>query len=149
MKRHSSRRASILLSTFALVATLAGASSHRVVNGRDGFSTRDKKVVIQVFKSPTCGCCKEWVNHMRAAGFDAQVVDMTDEEMQAKKASLGVGPRLQSCHTAVVNGYVVEGHVRQLRVKPGRESAVTRNRHRACFFGRSATTPPGYSRRAG
>ncbi len=111
MKRHSSRRASILLSTFALVATLAGASSHRVVNGRDGFSTRDKKVVIQVFKSPTCGCCKEWVNHVRAAGFDAQVVDMTDEEMQAKKASLGVGPRLQSCHTAVVNGYVVEGHV--------------------------------------
>jgi hypothetical protein len=64
------------------------------------------------------------VEHIKGAGFETQVFDITDEAMQARKAKLGVGPRLASCHTAIVNGYVVEGHVpaadiqRLLREKP-------------------------------
>lgn len=110
----STRRATILLFAFALAATgatIAATTSEGAPAGLSATPVVGPKVVMQVFKSPSCGCCKEWVAHVRASGFDAQVVDMTDEELQAKKARLGVGPKLHSCHTAVVNGYVIEGHV--------------------------------------
>lgn len=64
---------------------------------------------ITVYKSPTCGCCAMWVEHLEAAGFDVTSVDRTD--MGVVKDSLGVPGDLSSCHTAVVDGYVVEGHV--------------------------------------
>ena len=108
----------ILLSAFALVFTLAGASA-----ARDGADLRPlsppsgAKTVIQVYKSPTCGCCTSWVEHIRDSGFQAEVIDVTDEALQQRKSKLGVGPRLASCHTAIVNGYVVEGHVPAADVK--------------------------------
>lgn len=113
----------ILVSTFALVFTIAGAATAR---GGDAMlrpippapvATNGAKTVIQVYKSPTCGCCKAWVDHIKASGFEAQVFDITDEELQARKGRLGVGPRLASCHTAIVNGYVVEGHVPAADIK--------------------------------
>jgi len=64
---------------------------------------------VTVYKSPTCGCCKLWVDHLAAAGFEVQVHERTD--LAAEKQRLGVPPRLAACHTAVVDGYVVEGHV--------------------------------------
>lgn len=79
---------------------------------------------MQVYKSPTCGCCKAWVAKMREAGFDVRVTDLDDAALQAEKAKRGVGDNLASCHTAVVNGYIVEGHVpaadiqRMLQEKP-------------------------------
>lgn len=64
---------------------------------------------MKVWKSPTCGCCGAWVDHMRAAGF---AVDVTvTDAMDAVKSSLGVTPSLASCHTGEVEGYVLEGHV--------------------------------------
>lgn len=80
--------------------------------------------VMQVYKSATCGCCKAWVDRMKAAGFDVRVTDLEEAKLQAEKEKRGVGSDLQSCHTALVNGYVVEGHVpaediqRLLREKP-------------------------------
>ena len=65
--------------------------------------------VLTVYKSPTCGCCSMWVRHMEEAGFRVEAVDRTD--MGAVKDSLGVPSDLSSCHTGVVDGYVVEGHV--------------------------------------
>jgi hypothetical protein len=64
---------------------------------------------IAVFKSPTCGCCANWVEHLRAAGFTVVVHDTSD--VQAVKTSHGVPAALASCHTAVAAGYVFEGHV--------------------------------------
>ncbi len=64
---------------------------------------------VEVFKSPTCGCCANWVKHLEANGFTTKVTDVDD--MTEVKAKYGVPGRLQSCHTAVVNGYVLEGHV--------------------------------------
>lgn len=64
---------------------------------------------ITVYKSPTCGCCKKWVEHLRKNGFTVAVRDMND--LSEIKASLGVPQALQSCHTAVLGGYVIEGHV--------------------------------------
>ncbi|MEZ4421975.1 MAG: DUF411 domain-containing protein [Gemmatimonadota bacterium] len=62
-----------------------------------------------VYKTPTCGCCSAWVDHLREAGFEVETRDLND--LSAIKADLGVDPRLQSCHTGVIDGYVVEGHV--------------------------------------
>ena len=64
---------------------------------------------ITVYKSPTCGCCALWVKHLEDSGFDVSVTDT--EALQAIKAEHGVGDHLASCHTALVDGYVVEGHV--------------------------------------
>ena len=66
-------------------------------------------VAIKVYKTPTCGCCKAWVEHLEQNGFKVEVVDMPD--LSAVKTKYGVRPELQACHTAIVNNYVVEGHV--------------------------------------
>ena len=65
--------------------------------------------VVTVYKSPTCGCCSAWVDHMKQAGFEVRTVDM-DDITEVKQAS-GVPIRLRTCHTALVDNYVVEGHV--------------------------------------
>lgn len=64
--------------------------------------------LVQVWKSPTCGCCKDWITHMQAAGFRTQVQETGNT---AARARLGIDARFGSCHTAVVQGYVLEGHV--------------------------------------
>ncbi|MBV7337249.1 DUF411 domain-containing protein [Chloroflexi bacterium TSY] len=65
--------------------------------------------VMTVYKSPTCGCCSKWVDHMRDAGFTVHTEDVSD--LSAVKVEHGVLPQAQSCHTALVDGYVIEGHV--------------------------------------
>ena len=62
-----------------------------------------------VYKDPNCGCCKLWVDHVKAAGFAVSVRDSSD--VASVKKRQGVPARLYSCHTAIVGGYVVEGHV--------------------------------------
>lgn len=64
---------------------------------------------VKVYKSPTCGCCTKWVEHLRAAGFSVQATDV--ESMEHVKRMNGVPWRLSSCHTAFVGGYFIEGHV--------------------------------------
>lgn len=64
---------------------------------------------VDVFKSATCGCCAKWNEHLSANGFVVKSTDMPD--MTAVKMKHGVPVNLQSCHTAIVSGYVVEGHV--------------------------------------
>lgn len=70
---------------------------------------------VQVFKSPTCGCCGSWVEHMRAAGFAVKVTEVDDTTAARKR--LGLPERYGSCHTATVGGYVLEGHVPAADVK--------------------------------
>ncbi len=64
---------------------------------------------VTVYKSPTCGCCKEWISYLESHDFSVSVVNRND--VTPKKRELGVPTRLYSCHTAKVGGYVVEGHV--------------------------------------
>jgi hypothetical protein len=77
---------------------------------------------VTVWKAASCGCCAGWVDHMRKAGFAVTVHEVDD--VDPVKARLGVPDRLQSCHTAEVDGYVLEGHVpadsvaRLLRERP-------------------------------
>jgi hypothetical protein len=78
--------------------------------------------VVEVFKSPHCGCCGGWVEHLRQNGFEVKAHDVDDVTAVRKK--LGMPDRLGSCHTAKVGGYVVEGHIpaadirRLLKEKP-------------------------------
>ncbi len=64
---------------------------------------------ITVYKSPTCGCCKKWVEHLENAGFKVATQNMND--VTPIKEEHGVRPQWRSCHTALVDGYVLEGHV--------------------------------------
>lgn len=65
--------------------------------------------LIEVYKSPYCGCCGKWVEHVRQAGFEVKVHEVTDT--MAARAALGMSQQYASCHTAKVGGYTVEGHV--------------------------------------
>ena len=77
---------------------------------------------IEVYKTRTCGCCAKWVDHLKANGFTPVVNEVPSTAEYRKK--YGVPEKLSSCHTAVVNGYTVEGHVpaadiqRMLKTKP-------------------------------
>ena len=65
--------------------------------------------VLKVYKSPSCSCCGAWVSHMHSAGFRGIVSDVPN--LHPIKKKLGVAPDLWACHTAVIDGYVIEGHV--------------------------------------
>lgn len=77
---------------------------------------------INMFKSPSCDCCSGWADHLHKEGF--MVVEHKKKDMDAIKSLYGVPEKLASCHTAVIDGYVIEGHVpaddikRMLKEKP-------------------------------
>ena len=64
---------------------------------------------ILVYKSPSCGCCKAWMEHLSQNGFQVTGKDM--DNVQPMKDEVGLPAKLASCHTAIVDGYVIEGHV--------------------------------------
>ena len=104
MKRHPQLIA-LLLSCFMTGAVLAQSALDVTVN-----------------KTPYCGCCKQWIAHLKANGFAVTPNDVDDTA--PVRASLGMPAKLGSCHTAVIGGYVIEGHVpaedikRLLKEKP-------------------------------
>jgi len=89
----------------AEVATLSGAGSARTPIPLD----HPDPIDIRVYASPSCGCCSLWVDHLEENGFAVETVYR--EDMGVVKQSFGISDRLASCHTGIVNGYVVEGHV--------------------------------------
>jgi len=66
-------------------------------------------VKMTVYKTPSCGCCKDWIKYMQGEGFATSVVDLND--LSDIKRSSGVPASLESCHTALVGAFVIEGHV--------------------------------------
>ena len=79
------------------------------------------KPVVEVWKAPTCGCCKDWIAYLEANGFAVKAHDIGSNPVRLK---LGMPKQFGSCHTATVGGYAIEGHVpvreirRLLREKP-------------------------------
>ena len=98
------------------LATLAASSA-----ALPAWAASPAPTQVQVWKDPSCGCCKDWITHMQDHGF---AVTVRDSGNTGARARLGLPMRLGSCHTALVEGYVVEGHVpasdvrRLLREKP-------------------------------
>ena len=72
-------------------------------------NSQQQSATVRVYKDPTCGCCEKWVEHLRAAGFVVAVVNAPD--VTAIKDKQLVPKQARSCHTGVVNGYAIEGHV--------------------------------------
>ncbi len=66
---------------------------------------------MEVFKTPTCGCCGAWIAHVERAGIGVTARDVTQEALWAAKQAAGLTAELASCHTGFIAGYVVEGHV--------------------------------------
>ena len=106
MKRPNRRSLTLALASLALTAGCARAEARE----------------LTVYKTPWCGCCGGWVTHMRRAGFAPKVVEL--EDLAPVRATHGIPFSLSSCHTGLVGGYVVEGHVppadvvRLLRERP-------------------------------
>ena len=87
------------LRTFASLAALAFTAPTLLAQ---------TKPQVEVWKDPNCGCCEDWVQHLKTNGFAVQVADTGNT---AARSRLGVPEALGSCHTALVGGYAVEGHV--------------------------------------
>ncbi|MDC1311230.1 DUF411 domain-containing protein [Burkholderiales bacterium] len=66
------------------------------------------RTLIEVWKSPTCGCCQDWITHLENNGFEVRYYDTGNNRV---RAHVGMPQRYGSCHTAIVEGYVIEGHV--------------------------------------
>ena len=71
----------------------------------------DAEPILKVVKTPTCGCCTAWVDHVRQAGFQVEAQDVDQDALYALKNRLQIAPELAGCHTAVVGDYFIEGHV--------------------------------------
>ena len=99
-----------MLTRRAFIGASLGTAAVTLV-GRDALAAADAlaKPKMTVYKSPTCGCCTKWVDHVKAAGIDVDARDVDD--VSEMKRSLGVPESLWSCHTGVIDGYAVEGHV--------------------------------------
>lgn len=102
--RNKSRLAlgGVLLGTLA-----AGAIAGSLI----GASGQGDGPVIQVYKTPTCGCCSDWTGYLDDEGFAVEAEDVTQRELNEIKQEAGLDRSLASCHTAFVGDYVVEGHV--------------------------------------
>jgi hypothetical protein len=92
---------------FFSIAVCAAALS--VVTAATPTITSPAKPTITVYKDPNCGCCKNWIEHLIKHGYRVDAKDSPD--MAEIKSTLGVPEDLKSCHTAVVAGYLIEGHV--------------------------------------
>jgi hypothetical protein len=96
MNHHPIQRRGLLLAAAALpLSTFAQAAPRG-------------KTFVEVWKDPNCGCCKDWVTHLEQNGFAVKVHENGNDAMRAK---LGIPPKLASCHTGLVGGYALEGHV--------------------------------------
>ncbi len=100
---------------------LCGAALTAAGAALPAWAQKPAPTAYEVWKDPSCGCCGDWIDHMQAHGFKATVHDSGNNAVRAR---LGLDKRYASCHTALVGGYVIEGHVparevqRLLREKP-------------------------------
>ena len=127
MRNSKTARRLLVLGIAALAGACGGSSGGPPAGGSDqagasASAAAGENVLVTVYKSPTCGCCTKWVDHIREAGFRVEVRDTPN--VQPVKTEHGLPGHLASCHTALVGGYVVEGHVpadvirRLLRERP-------------------------------
>ncbi len=95
------RRKLLHTSVALAAATLAGL----------GLAAQPPRPVVEVWKTANCGCCKDWIKHLQANGFEVTTHDVSNDRKNEVRQRLGLAEKFGSCHTALVNGYVLEGHV--------------------------------------
>ncbi len=102
----------VLLAVIAVLGIWAAATAvaaHDWATGHAAESKATGAMTATVYKSPYCGCCGGYVEHLRQSGFQVEVNEV--ENLTPIRRMLGIGKELQSCHTMVIDGYVFEGHV--------------------------------------
>jgi hypothetical protein len=104
--QHRPARRAALATLAKLTAVAIGGMGAMGIAGQAWAKT--PLVNIEVWKDPNCGCCKDWISHLQARGFEVKVYDTGNN---AARARLGMPAKFGSCHTALVQGYVIEGHV--------------------------------------
>ncbi|HEY4664306.1 MAG TPA: DUF411 domain-containing protein [Comamonas sp.] len=105
MSHNQSSRMTRRTAMLNLMATAAAVSLPAVWAASP---TASNGIPVEVWKDPSCGCCQDWIDHMQAHGFSVKVHESGNSAVRAR---LGLPVELGSCHTALVGGYVVEGHV--------------------------------------
>ncbi|MBA4142795.1 MAG: DUF411 domain-containing protein [Nitrosospira sp.] len=85
-----------------------------LISALGGLATHVAAATVEVYKSATCKCCAKWVDHMRAHGFTVNSHDVGNKEARERA---GIATKLGSCHTALVDGYAIEGHVPAADIK--------------------------------
>ena len=138
--------------TFLLMVALTACQSDAKTGSTDNtnVSSTFHETEITVYKSPTCGCCKEWVTYLEEEGFEVTAIDHDD--VDAIKAKFGLpDPKLKSCHTAIVGDYIVEGHVpandikRLLKTKPKNIRGLSAPGMPTMSPGMASRTPKDYA----
>jgi hypothetical protein len=104
----------IALSIISILSSGCGEADAAPEGAYQVASNQELPTVL-VYKTPTCGCCNGWIEHLQAAGFTVDARDVRD--IMTVKQDGGVPVSMSSCHTAIVDGYVVEGHVPAEQVK--------------------------------
>ncbi|WP_307190466.1 DUF411 domain-containing protein [Bathymodiolus platifrons methanotrophic gill symbiont] len=99
----------LLIAMFAISILGFNVSQAESIWDTPVVAMKDSSLDIVVYRSPTCGCCGKWLDHLKAHGFN--VHDNVLEDMQHIKDKYGINNSLASCHTAIIDGYIVEGHV--------------------------------------
>lgn len=105
MDGHSANRRKLMYGLGAVAIGAAGAAWGLGLVGGAPAAAEE----VTVYKSPECGCCGGWVGHMRANGFRVTVHEV--EDVEPYRLKIGVPDAMMSCHTALVGGYAIEGHV--------------------------------------
>ncbi len=98
-----------ILATFFLVTLITSCSDSKAVKAETS-STKVQSITLDVYKSPTCGCCKKWLSHLDDNGFQSKVHNRRDISVIKEKKR--IEPRYRSCHTAISKeGFIFEGHI--------------------------------------
>lgn len=104
--RFSWLKSSLLFASIIFIASCSEQEASQVKTS----NVKSEAIVLDVYKSPTCGCCKDWISHIDGNGFHSNVHDEID--LSVIKGKVGIAPRYRSCHTAISKqGFVFEGHV--------------------------------------
>ena len=97
------------LTALAAITFIVSCSESEVVKSEDP-SFGSQPIVLDVFKSPTCGCCKKWITHIDDNGFQSKIHNRRD--ISVIKNEKGIAPRYRSCHTVISKeGFIFEGHI--------------------------------------
>jgi hypothetical protein len=96
----------VALVTALLVSIPAAAEDNAPMSGAG-----PRSIAGQVYKSDSCQCCNKWIQHMQSKGFVLEGKDIPPSERTRLRAHLGIKAEHASCHTAMIDGYIVEGHV--------------------------------------
>lgn len=102
-------RITLAVSAVAVVALGLGAAAQK--------AAAPALPKVTVYKTSSCGCCRLWVDHMKASGFDVQAIDVSSADVRAVSKAAGLKDEDASCHTSKIGNYTVEGHVPAADIK--------------------------------